>query len=124
MKYLDSLYSWDCVIQMILAKGKQMFKLYSFYVDCGRHGEIEGLFIALEDAVKDSIGKFVYLGEVLGKHSEVSFNLEEGMFIDYFASQPNAEEKHQKAIDLFGIGGISGVNPFDYIEEELEEPEE
>jgi hypothetical protein len=124
MKYLDSLYSWDCVIQMILAKGKQMFKLYSFYVDCGRHGEIEGLFIALEQSVKDSIGKFVYLGEVLGKHSEISFDLEEDMFTDYFASQLNAEEKHQKAVDLFGISGISGVNPFDYIEEELEEPEQ
>jgi hypothetical protein len=37
-----------------------MFKLYLFYVDCGRSGDIEGLFIALEDAVKDSIRKFVH----------------------------------------------------------------
>jgi hypothetical protein len=124
MESQGSLYSWDCVIQMILAKRKQMFKLYSFYVDCGRSGEIEGLFIANEQSVKDSIGKFVYLGEVLGKHSEVSFNLEEDMFIDYFSGQPDAEEKHQKAIDLFGVGTISGCNPFDYIEEELEEPED
>jgi hypothetical protein len=100
-----------------------MFKLYSFYVDCGRSGEIEGLFIALEDAVKDSYGKFVHLGEVLGKHSDISFDLEEDMFTDYFAGQPDAESKHQKAIDLFGIGTISGCNPFDYIEKELEEPE-
>jgi hypothetical protein len=101
-----------------------MFKLYSFYVDYGRCGEISGLFIALEQSVKGSIGKFVYLGEVLGKHSDVSFRLKAEMFKDYFSGQPDAEEKHQKAIDLFGIGGISGVNPFDYIEENLEEPEE
>ena len=101
-----------------------MFKLYSFHVDCGRSGDIEGLFIADEDEVKASTGKFVYLGEVLGKHSEVSFDLEEDMFTDYFEGQPNAESLHQQAVELFGIGTISGCNPFDYVEEELEEPDE
>ena len=95
-----------------------MFKLYDFYVDYGRSGEITGLFIADEDAVKRSIGKHVHLGEVLGKHSDVSFDLEEDMFIDYFKGQPNPEEKHQLAIDLFGVGSISGINPFNFLSEE------
>lgn len=98
-----------------------MEKLYHFYVDYGRMGEIEGLFIADEDEVKRSIGKQVYLGEVLGKHSEVYFDLEEEMFTDYFADQPFPSQRHQGAVALFGVGTISGINPLNYISEDPEE---
>lgn len=46
--------------------------LYKFYWDCGRNGDIEGLFAAYDKEIERLIGKEIYLGEVLGKHSEVS----------------------------------------------------
>lgn len=49
--------------------------LWSFYYDC-RYGEICGLFKATEEEVKELIGKEVYFGEVLGKHSEVYGSIE------------------------------------------------
>ena len=45
--------------------------LYAFYWDAGRMGELEGLFISTKEEISKNIGKKVYLGEVLGKHSEV-----------------------------------------------------
>ena len=54
-----------------------MKKLYSFCWECGRMGDLEGLFIAEENEVKKLIGKEIYFGEVLGKHSEIYGDLEE-----------------------------------------------
>lgn len=52
--------------------------LWSFYWDCGRQGDVEGIFKATEDEVEAAIGKEVYFGEILGKHSEVYGTLEDG----------------------------------------------
>lgn len=40
-----------------------MLKLYSFYWDCGRMGNLDGLFVAEESTVESAIGKEVYFGE-------------------------------------------------------------
>ena len=48
-----------------------MKKLYSFYWDCGRMGNLQGLFIAEESEVQKILSKEVYFGEVLGKYSEI-----------------------------------------------------
>lgn len=45
--------------------------LWEFYMDFGRMGELDGLFVAYPSEIDDAIGKEVYFGEVLGKHSEV-----------------------------------------------------
>ncbi len=45
--------------------------LWRFEWDCGRDGDIKGLFVATEKEIEDAIDKDVYFGEVLGKHSEV-----------------------------------------------------
>lgn len=37
-----------------------------------------GLFKATDEEVKNAIGKEIYLGEMSGKHSEVSGTIEEG----------------------------------------------
>lgn len=47
------------------AKGIYKYKQYF-----GRSGTLSGIFIAKADDVQKSMGE-VYLGEVLGKHSEV-----------------------------------------------------
>jgi hypothetical protein len=51
--------------------------LWKFYWSCGRMGDLEGLFVATEDEVKNAANKEVYFGEVLGKHSEIYGTLEE-----------------------------------------------
>lgn len=52
--------------------------LWRFYWDCGRQGEVEGIFKATKEEVDAAIGKEVYFGEILGKHSEVYGEIEEG----------------------------------------------
>jgi len=54
-----------------------MKALYKFYWDCGRMGDLEGVFLADPVDVAEAIGKTIYFGEVLGKHSDISGELEE-----------------------------------------------
>lgn len=79
--------------------------LWSFYWDCRRQGEVEGLFKATKEEVENAIGKKVYFGEILGKHSEVYGTIEEGE-IQLVSDNPievmNATE--------------SGYNPLEYLE--------
>lgn len=51
-------------------------KLYRFYWDCGRGGDEMSTFVADSDLVEKCIGRFCYLGEILGKHSEVQGTLD------------------------------------------------
>jgi len=46
-----------------------MNKLYKFEVNYGRHGSIEGIFIADDDLLEKIISKRIYLGDCCGKHS-------------------------------------------------------
>lgn len=50
--------------------------LWKFYWDCGRQGSLDGVFLATKAEVEGSIGRKVYFGEVLGKHSEVQGKLD------------------------------------------------
>jgi hypothetical protein len=52
-------------------------KLYKMVWDAGRMGSLEGVFLAEPKDVADAIGKEVYFGEVLGKHSEIYGPLED-----------------------------------------------
>lgn len=113
-----------------------MKKLYRFSWDCGRAGEVEGVFIADAETVTKAIGSSVYFGEILGKHSEVYGTLEEKdlkvlsddqEFITKCEVVFNAAKSDQWSV----AGTISGYNPFDYMQnhcddcgEEIEEDEE
>ena len=81
--------------------------LWSFYWDCGRQGDVEGLFKATREEVENAIGKDVYFGEILGKHSEIYGTLEEDD-IELISDNPievmNAVE--------------SGYNPLEYLSED------
>ena len=90
-----------------------MLKLYSFYWECGRQGNLEGLFIADTKDVETLIGKEIYFGEVLGKHSEIYGTLEE-------KDLSVESEDQEKIIWLQGLlsNSISGYNPFDYYNED------
>lgn len=50
--------------------------IYRFYWDCGRMGFVDGLFCASKSEIADLMGTEIYLGEVLGKHSEVFGTIE------------------------------------------------
>ena len=90
-----------------------MRKLYSFFWDCGRMGDVEGLFIAEESEVDAAIGSQVYFGEILGKHSDISGTLSS---VDL-----KVISDEQDRIDwLLGIIGpnVSGYNPLEYVRQE------
>lgn len=84
-------------------------KLYKFHWYCGRMGDVEGVFVADEDVVTKCIGRFCYLGEVLGKHSEVRGTLDaEDMTV-----LTDDQDFIAKAVD-FGLVPM-GHNPIDAI---------
>lgn len=96
-----------------------MSNLYSFYVDCGRMGSLDGLFIATQEEVTQAIGKEMYFGEVLGKHSDVQGTLE--------AHEITLVSDDREKVDwLLGLCGhsVSGFNPLDYINEDDSDEEE
>lgn len=90
-----------------------MKTLYEFYVDCGRMGDLEGLFIADPEDVKRIMGEKIYFGEVLGKHSEIVAVMQEKMFV----VKSEDQDFITKLEDLLGTS-ISGFNPFDKFEDE------
>lgn len=93
-----------------------MKKLYEMVWDCGRMGMLEGLFVAEESDMDALIGKEIYFGEVLGKHSEICGELE-ARDIDV---KSDDQEFIEKLVKVIGHTSISGFNPFDYYEEEDE----
>lgn len=97
-----------------------MKKLYEFYWDCGRMGSLTGIFTAEEESLQELIGKYMYFGEVLGKHSEIDGNLS----AQDFTVKSEDQDFINKLIEVFGEGTISGTNPFDYYDPEEDEEEQ
>jgi len=93
-----------------------MLKLYQFFWDCGRMGDLDGLFVAKDIEVQSALGKSVCFGEVLGKHSEVSGTLDDADITVVSEDQ----EKIEWLVSVIGSPNISGFNPLDYINEDEE----
>lgn len=91
--------------------------IYEFYKDYERSGDLEGTFIADSTEVEKAIGKYIYMGECLGKHSEVSFYLK--------ADDVWLKTDDQSFIELFeqimGEGWSTGHNPLDHLPEESDD---
>lgn len=96
-----------------------MKALYSYNVDCGRMGDLEGLFIAEQSDVEKLIGKDVYFGEVLGKHSEIYGTVDE----DEIKEISTDIDLINKLESLFEGSTISGYNPFVYTTQNEDEEE-
>jgi hypothetical protein len=90
-----------------------MKKLYKFEWDIRRMGTVEGIFIAEESEVKEAIGKKVYFGEILGKHSEVYGDIGE----DDIQVVSEDQDFISKCEEIFGTS-ISGYNPLSYMNED------
>ena len=95
----------------------ELKNLYSFYWDCGRGGSVEGLFIATPSEIEEITGKQIYLGEVLGKHSEVYGEINEGDI----KLVSDDQDKVSWLGGLMVSNTISGYNPLDYYERDEEE---
>ncbi|MWV44824.1 hypothetical protein GRF59_14480 [Paenibacillus sp. HJL G12] len=90
--------------------------LFKFGWDCGRQGDVEGLFVATEKEVEYAIGRKAYFGEILGKHSEVYGDIEEGDIAKVDIDPVAVEEvaKH--------LGSTwSGYNPLHYLRYDCKE---
>lgn len=96
-----------------------MKKLYKFYWDCGRQGDVEGIFIADEKEIERAIGNEVYFGEILGKHSEIY-----GVLEDHDISELEVSETTIEELEKVLGRSIVGYNPLDYMEDFEEEDED
>lgn len=67
-------------------------------------GQLDGIFVAECWQITASVGKNVYFGEVLGKHSDISGTLEEGE-VELISDNPSDVEVFER-LDL-----ATGYNP-------------
>ena len=95
------------------------YKLFQFFVDCGRMGDIDGLFIACHSDVNEIMGKRIYFGEILGKHSEVEVVIKP----DNVTVISTDQDKIIWLKELLGTS-VSGYNPLEYYESDGNEDEE
>ncbi len=73
----------------------------------GYYGQIHGIFIAKKEDVDAARGKTAYLGEWLGKHSEVEIEIDE---LKMVTDDPIA-------VEFFRQYKLStGVNPLNYLD--------
>lgn len=85
--------------------------IYKFFWDCGRQGNVEGIFVATADSVSNIIGRDINFGEILGKHSEVYGTIEE--------DEIKLVTTDENMVALFEEHNLSsGYNPLDYVEDE------
>ena len=97
-----------------------MKAIYEFFWDCGRMGELSGLFIAETSEVEKLIGRNINFGEVLGKHSEIYGTVTK----DDFTIKSTDQEFIAKFEEIMGKGTISGYNPLDYLDNDLSDEED
>lgn len=86
--------------------------LYRFEVDFGRMGIVSGAFIEKKKEVSLLVGKNVFLGDALGKHSDVSITIE-NEHLTLITDDIDLLEFLKKEN---GSKNIAGYNPLDYLE--------
>lgn len=91
-------------------------KLWTWFVDCGRMGELNGAFFATDQQINKVLGFDICLDDVLGKHSEIEVELER----DQFEVLEISAESTAAITEMFGTT-LSGVNPINEAEEQNEE---
>lgn len=95
-----------------------MKKLWKYGEYFGRMGELEGVFVADEAEVQKAMGRTVYFGEVLGKHSDISTTLD-GENVTLLTDD---QEFIQKAKE-YGLVPV-GIDPIAYLRDQDEDEAE
>ena len=81
-------------------------------------GSLDGLFMCEPSEIEPLIGKEIYFGEVLGKHSEIYGTLD----ADDLEVKSDDEEFIAKLGEVLGTTRtISGFNPLDFYDPEDED---
>jgi hypothetical protein len=88
--------------------------IYKFSYDSGA-GELHGLFVAEKSEVESAIGKELCFGEVLGKHSEVIFQLAEED-IEELSIEHDEVEMMLGLVEKYNLQ--TGYNPLNYLPDE------
>lgn len=88
--------------------------LYRMTWGAGRAGTLHGLFTATDEEVKAAIGREIYFGEVLGKHSEVYGELDAKEVV-----LVTDDADFVKKFDEYKCA--SGYNPLEYFRTEEDE---
>lgn len=94
-----------------------MKAIYEFYWDYGRMGNVSGTFVADKEDVEKAIGKRVYFGEILGKHSEVYGTLDS----DHLSLKSDDQNFIETFEEIMGHYWSTGYNPLYYISEDEDE---
>lgn len=94
-----------------------MKAIYKFYADCGRMGDLEGVFVCEQNEIENLYGEEVNFGEVLGKHSEVSLTMS-----DKYFTEVTTDEKFIELFETYNLE--TGFNPLDYVDDYDEEEDE
>lgn len=91
--------------------------IYRFWQNWGRMGELHAIFVADAADVANAIGKRLYFGEVLGKHSDIYGPLE--------ASDVTLVSDAADDVATFErLKLASGYNPLEYLDEADDEEDE
>lgn len=87
--------------------------VYTFNADFGRQGILYGLFLATASQIEELLNhdEEIYLGEVLGKHSEVELEIE-SEHIDLVTD----DQAVVSVIEQYGLE--NGINPLKYFNQE------
>lgn len=88
-------------------------KLWRFYWDCGRQGNVESVFVATQAEIDAALGSQVYFGEILGKHSDIHGQLD-AEDLTLLSDDPALVALFRDRV------GSTGHSPLDYLEEDGE----
>lgn len=87
--------------------------LVAFDMHFGRMGSLDGLFVCTTEEFENIIGKEIYFGEVLGKHSEIYGTVTE----ENFKVVSDCQDKIDWLVKVIGGLNISGYNPVEIYKE-------
>jgi hypothetical protein len=87
---------------------------------CGRMGSVSSIFVCTKEELESLYGREVYFGEILGKHSEIIVKLTKNNLTVLSDEQDFVD----KFVSIMGNGTISGHNPLDYLEDEVDDENE
>lgn len=85
--------------------------LVKFFLDCGRQGEIESLFISTEDEMNSIMGKSMSFYEVVGKHSQV-FDVASWANFSIISDDPLKVQMMEETMGTH----ISGIDIFEHLD--------
>jgi hypothetical protein len=85
--------------------------IYRYKEYFGRMGSLSGIFVATDEEFEAALGKSVYLGEVLGKHSDITAEINEQT-----VTCLTAETQIVNFFEKYDLE--TGINPLDCLEPE------